>query len=44
MNFLARIAGRILSRHGHRNERERIRAKARQMNIDMGREIPRALR
>jgi len=40
----ASIAARYLTRHRVLTERERIRAKAREMCRDMGRPIPKVLR
>lgn len=35
--------GRELAAHRHLSDRERVKARARQMNVDMGRPIPEAL-
>lgn len=45
MNLLARIAARILAkrRKPRLTHREKVKATARQMCADMGREVPRAL-
>jgi hypothetical protein len=42
--FKPTSAARRLARHGARQQRELVKATARQMCIDMGREIPKALR
>ena len=41
--FLVRRAARRMSLAGHQSHRERVKAKARQMCMEMGKDVPRAL-